>query len=384
MIPFYSGVQSIKNHVDNYLLNWQHQMDAVFVTSQNTVDAPTPFDRSNFYLCDNLPYQMIEIAEGIHGEYLLTEISPSRALSFSLFIDPLVQLKSDLCLDQRIELGFVCCFLSTPFWFDKTMTDLINRHRDVLDPFNFGIHPFFDWAMATVFTFGNFQGGPHKRWSPCGGEVSVLEIFGAQEQATEAQRLVGESKLSSIVNHLYHHLCWVDSLLGMGEDPMKNLSMSFVSKQVDKVCLDINSVAPCQLGSFRLGIFTTILIGCGELKQGKHLRQLMFPVKGCASYNHLANTMMDRMSSDHAFAIGTDQEGTSIANDGDDPIAVHHQDRAMQLLSVALGRDQYFRDEIECLLVSEGGQMSTYYATPTLGCFILYLVLYRYRYVSNC
>jgi hypothetical protein len=119
--------------------------------------------------------------------------------------------------------------------------------------------------MATVATFGNFQGGPHNRWSPCGGEVSVLEIFGAQKEATEAERLEGESKLTSIVTHLYHHLCWVDSLKGRGNNPVKDLTLSYVTKHMDKVCLDINSVAPCQLGSFRLGIFTTVLIGCGEL-----------------------------------------------------------------------------------------------------------------------
>jgi hypothetical protein len=352
MVPFSYGVEDIRRHVQDYLANWQHGMDQVVFTGRE-VNAPTPFDRSNFFLDDNLPYKNIEISDGIFGDYLLTEISPSRVLSFSLFIDPLVQLKDDLCFDQRIELGFVCCLLSSPFWFDKTMNHLIVKHRDNQDPFKFGIHPFFDWAKTTVATFGNYQGGPHSRWSPCGGEETVLEIFGAQTAATATQRLDGESKLSSIVNYLYHHLCWVDSLEGRGDDPMKDLTLSYVTKHMDNVCLDINSVAPCQLGNFRLGIFTTVLIGCGDLKQGKHLRQLMFPVKGCASYNHLANTKMDSMSVSRAIALSTDQEGTSISNDGDAPIHVLHHDRAMQLLSVALGRDQYFRDEIECLLVSD-------------------------------
>jgi hypothetical protein len=352
MVPFASGLESLRTHVQEYLVKWQSEMDRVF--HGTTLDAPTPFDRSNFYLSDNLPYQNMEIGEGICGDYLLTQISPSRVLSFSLFIDPLVQLKGDLCLDQRIELGFVCCFLSSPFWFDKTMNDLIVKHRDDLDPFNFGIHPFFDWATATVATFGNFQGGPNNRWSPCGGQFSLLKIFGAQKIATKAERLEGESKLTSIVTHLYHHLCWVDSLEGMGEDPLKDLILSSVIKQMDNVCKKINLVASCQFGSFRLGIFTTVLIGCGDLKPGKHLRQLMFPVKGCASYKHLADTTMDSMSIGRAFALSKYQEGTPIANDGNDPIAVHHHDCAMQLLSVALGRNQYFRDEIECLLVSEG------------------------------
>jgi hypothetical protein len=352
MIPFSSGVEGITRHVVDYLAKWQHGMDQIVFTGRE-FNAPTPFERSTFFLDDNLPYESIQLSDGIFGDYLLTEISPSRVLSFSLFIDPLVQLKEDLCFDQRIELGFVCCLLSNPFWYDKIMNDLIVKHRDNQDPFKFGIHPFFDWAMTTVATFGNYQGGPYSRWSPCGGEVSVLETFGAHAGATETQRLEGESKLSLIVGHLYHHLCWVNSLQGRGDDPIRDLQLSFVKRHMDNVCLDINSVASCQLGSFRLCMFTSVLIGCGDLKEGKHLRQLMFPVKGCASYNHLANTQMDRMSPGRASALSADQEGTTIANDGDDPIAVVHHDRAMQLLSVALGRDQYFRDEIECLLVSD-------------------------------
>jgi hypothetical protein len=198
MVPFSYGVEDIRRHVQDYLANWQHGMDQVVFTGRE-VNAPTPFDRSNFFLDDNLPYKNIEISDGIFGDYLLTEISPSRVLSFSLFIDPLVQLKDDLCFDQRIELGFVCCLLSSPFWFDKTMNHLIVKHRDNQDPFKFGIHPFFDWAKTTVATFGNYQGGPHSRWSPCGGDVTVLEIFGAQTAATATQRLDGESKLYILI-----------------------------------------------------------------------------------------------------------------------------------------------------------------------------------------
>jgi hypothetical protein len=365
MIPFSYGVEGIKRHVEDYLVKWQRAMNNVVFTGR-MVDAPTPFDRSNFWLDDNLPYKTMKISDGIFGDYLLTEISPSRILSLSLFIDPLVQLKDELCLDQRIELGFVCSLLSSPFWFDKTMIDLIVKHRDNLDPFNFGTHPFYDWAKSTVETFGNYQGGPNARWSPCGGEVTVLETFGAQTEATATQRLLGESKLTSIVSYLYHHLSWVDSLVGMGENPLNDLPLSFVKQHMDNVCLEINNVAPCQFGSFRLGIFTTVLIGCGELKPGKHLRQLMFPVKGCASYKHLFNPTMDRMSNARAFALSTDQEGTIIANDGCDPIAIQHHDRAMQLLSVALGREHYFRDEIECLLVSDEGRLYTTADNTTL------------------
>ena len=45
---------------------------------------------------------------------------------------------------------------------------------------------------------------------------------------------------------------------------------------------------------------------------------------------------------------------TPVCNDGDDKIEDQDMERAMILLSNAIGRPQYFRDEIECLLVSVG------------------------------
>jgi hypothetical protein len=77
MVPFSYGVEDIRRHVQDYLANWQHGMDQVVFTGRE-VNAPTPFDRSNFFLDDNLPYKNIEISDGIFGDYLLTEISPSR------------------------------------------------------------------------------------------------------------------------------------------------------------------------------------------------------------------------------------------------------------------------------------------------------------------
>ncbi len=100
-------------------------------------------------------------------------------------------------------------------------------------------------------------------------------------------------------------------------------------------------------------MFTTVITGCGDLKPGKHLRQLMFPVKGCASYKHLACPSGDLMSFDRAAHLGSSEPGITVANDGDDRIVSEYHDRAMRLLSSALGRQNYFGDEMECLLVRD-------------------------------
>jgi hypothetical protein len=350
-IPFYYGLESTKKHIDNYLQKWQSDINQKFGGIAEV--APTPFDRSPFFLDDCLDFKRLEISPGIWGDYLLTVINPSRVLSFSMFIDPLVKIKNDLCLDQRLELGFVCSLLNNPFWFHKTISRLTVRHQDVDDCFHFGIHPFYDWAKLTMDTFGSWQGGIHNRWSPCGGSVDMLMIFGAQPDASTDQRIAGESKLSNIVGLLYRHLCWVNSLQDRGDNPTVDLPLDFITKQLDSVCSQVNDVASCQLGAFRLSMFTTVITGCGDLKPGKHLRQLMFPVKGCASYKHLACPSGDLMSSDLAAHLGSSEPGITVVNDGDNRIVSEYHDRAMRLLSSSLGRQNYFRDEMECLLVRD-------------------------------
>jgi hypothetical protein len=200
-------------------------------------------------------------------------------------------------------------------------------------------------------TFGSWQGGIHNRWSPCGGQVDMLKTFGAQLDASPAERIAGESKLTDIVDLLHQHLCWVDSLEGRGDNPTDDLPLDSLTQQLESVCSRVNDVASCQLGPFRLSMFTTVHTGCGDLKPGKHLRQLMFPVKGCASYKHLADPSGDSMSTSRAANLGSSKPGITVVNDGNDRIVGEYHDRAMRLLSSGLGRQHYFRDEMECLLV---------------------------------
>ncbi len=92
------------------------------------------------------------------------------------------------------------------------MTRLLERHSDPLCDFQFGIHPFYDWSRSTIETFGTWQDGPYNRWSPCGGDRSILEIFGAGLDATPLAKEKGIDLLEGVLEILLLHLQWVDSL----------------------------------------------------------------------------------------------------------------------------------------------------------------------------
>lgn len=130
-----------------------------------------------------------------------------------MFINSIVKLQDHLKLDQTIELALACSFLLNPFWFDWSMSTLIQRMADPNDTFELGLHPFYDWASTTVEIFGTWQGGPYNRWSPCDGtKHTVLETFGAQPNATPIQRMQGEKKLSQVVAILCRHATWINIL----------------------------------------------------------------------------------------------------------------------------------------------------------------------------
>lgn len=331
-----------------YLQDLQVEYDRLFYGRDDDVRV-TPFDRLGFYLDDTLESRPIAIGGGISGNYIIVKIGPSRVLSMSMYIDPLIRMQDYLCVDQCIEMNFVCTFLNNPFWFHHVMTDFANKCNNAEDPFEFNSHPFYDWADSTVRVFGNWQGGPLGRWSPCG--IDILAVFGAQQGATEAEKEEGRQKLVEIVSILQSYMGWVNELDGRGIDPIEDLTRAGIKAKMISVCTDIKSVVPCDFNLFRLSVYTTMNIGCGLLTAGHHLRQLMFPVKGTAAYNHLRCPSGDRMSIERASVIGEGLTGTDVINDGDDGIPEGEHDRAMKFISNGMGRLCYCRDEVECILV---------------------------------
>mmetsp|Transcript_118302 Transcript_118302/g.232253 ORF Transcript_118302/g.232253 Transcript_118302/m.232253 type:complete len:1455 (-) Transcript_118302:1531-5895(-) len=353
--PFRKFLSPVAVHARHYLEKWHRSVQAVFEGKTSTI--PSAYNRSAFFLDDILDYSLISISDkgrhkqSISSEYILTEINPSRTLSMSMFINIIVKLQRFIEFDQTIELAFACTFLSNPFWFDWSMSSLLQRLNDPNDSYALGLHPFYDWADITISIFGTWQGGPYNRWSPCGGsKESILETFGAQPDATREARECGERKLSQVVSILYDHIAWINSLSSAVTNPLIDMPLDSIKAKCDKTIMQISKVTSCQFSHFRLGILTTILSGCGLLKEGKHLRNLMYPVQGSASYKHLHSPDADYMSPQRARALGNNETNVPISNDGKGFIPDEHQDLFMQYLSGELGFKVYMRDEIECIL----------------------------------
>ena len=354
-VPFHKCVSPIAEHARQYMGKWDNCMHTVYAGKTSTI--PNHYDRTAFFLDETLEYTLVQIAEegqhrqSISDQYLLTEVNISRTLSFSMFIDPIVKLQSHLQFDQTMELAFACSFLSNPFWFNWSMNLLLQRLDDPQNQFEFGMHPFYDWIHCTIEIFGNWQGGPYNRWSPCGGnKETILETFGAHPGATKLERDLGETKLSQVIAVLWDHVDWINSLAPFGVNPVVDMPLTSMKRRCDETIKEIARVASCQFGHFRLGIFTTILSGCGLLKVGKHLRHLMYPVKGSASFKHLDHPFTDMMSQKRARALADNKVNESISNDGNGSVEEDHHDSFMQYLSAELGFKVYLRDEIECLL----------------------------------
>lgn len=335
--------------VKSYLHTWQQDMDRIF--SGKTTNVPTPFNRENFFLDDSLPFKPVTYFECMQEDFILTVIGPSRILSLSLFIEPIYLLRKRLLFDQRLELCFAASFLSNPFWFDHVLRLLIGRDNDPQDSFQFALHPFFDWVQTTQEIFGGqWQGGPHNRWSPCGGGKPVTELFGATQDCSKEQRRVGQIRLEKVISILYKHVCWMNTLSGCGDKCIHDMPLDMIQRQMETTRKAIHDVVPCQFSLFRLSIFTTLIIGCGEATPGRHLRQFMFPIKNTASYEHLKNTSLGQISKEQATELCRNINLATTLNNGNTQINPDSHDLAMLYLSAYLNLPVYNRDEMECVL----------------------------------
>ena len=356
ILPFNSLLSSISVHCNPYLAKWQNNINQVYGGQSQLV--PHPLDRTNFFVDDCLPFATINISSGsqhqphVTGEYLLTEVSPSRILSFSMFIDPIVDLKEVLCYDQRLELCFVASVLSNPFWFEQAITSLTQKHLNPENPFFFGVHPLNDWSKETISIFGSWQGGPHNRWSPFGGGTPFPTLFGAHPGATKLEQKRGETLLESVIQVLYHHLQWVNSLDEIvSDDLVRDLPLSMIESHMTSVTEAIFQIVPCEFNVFRLQVFTALVAGCGDMKQGSHLKALMYPAKGSASFKHLTHPNQDQITRTQALSLCSQQEHpTSIYANDTEGVQSQRHDQLMLYLSNEIGMTRYLRDETECIL----------------------------------
>ena len=201
---------------------------------------------------------------------------------------------------------------------------------------NFQTNPFFDWIDETVKIFGNWQGGPYNRWSPSG--------------ISDIKAVVGPH-LQSIVSVLKGLVDWIDS--NTMNTNAEDISMHLIKNQLAIFCKNMNNIVNCEFNMFRMGVFITMINGCGITRPGKHLRQISIPVRNTASFEHLLDPSGDSMSYNQSSILADSQLNSvsSVVNDGKFAgVKEGDHDDAMRALSQELGMKEYFRDFIECIL----------------------------------
>eukprot|EP00980_Cylindrotheca_fusiformis_P008069 scaffold1721_cov98-Cylindrotheca_fusiformis.AAC.2 len=307
--PFTKGINACVRNINTYTDKVNNEYRRIFA-GYEIEDIPTAMERSKFFLDESLLSVEEDVGDGNNRWYLFTKLGPSRIFSLSMFLHPLVRLRHHLAFDQMMELCLVASLLNNPLWFNPVMMDLADMEFDEENEFSFGQHPFYDWFDATVQTFNKpgtplakvkWQTSRRRRFSPFGGDRSPGEIFGALPNGDS--RLEGEGKLEGIMTVLYSLVEWIDSLEGKGRHPITEISITLIRSRMESCCREISLIVPMQMGLFRVGLFVSLMTGCGLLKDGVHLRQLAFPVKKCASFEHLINPSGGVITEEHGLAL---------------------------------------------------------------------------------
>jgi hypothetical protein len=228
------------------------------------------------------------------------------------------------------------------------MNELIqgtNAQSGPLVPFCFGEHPFYDWAELTKNTFGLYQGGPYSRYS-CGG-TDPASIFGSKLEGDDKWRASGKQKLEEVIGILCELVCWVDSLKDTENVPIQEMCKN-VSNVVARTWIGYAAVS---LDTSEWESSLTIVSGSGMLESGRHLRRLVFPVAGTASYNQLKKTNIDYLLIDQMKALEI------FVNDPEESYQTEEQVVEIEFLKrwcgwfVAINdRPVHLRDKMETIL----------------------------------
>ena len=241
--PFSKGVSACNINLASYLRCLQESYRIIFLDHGHL--PPSPFDRTNFYLDDNLAYKEVNICSDLEGDHLpiviqvlLPMISPSRVFSFSMFIEPIFWLRNrGIEYYRLIKVAFYGSLLNTPYWYYHIIGTLVGRLDDPNDTFKFRDNPMLDILEHTINTFGKWQTSICKRYSPAGGEVDIPKIFGVDgATGTENTVVRGRQRLDAIVNILVDYTIWIDEeLAGKGWNPEVDMPLPFIKRKMEDV-----------------------------------------------------------------------------------------------------------------------------------------------------
>ena len=132
-----------------------------------------------------------------------------------------------------------------------------------------------EYASIASSVFGMIAGGPLPRFSA--SAVDWNKFFRCDE--------TNEPKLELVKLRLIQFLRNIDDL-------PDEATMEDITTVVKSCNEDIKNVVPCQLGEFRLLILAQLASLTGFILRPRALlRNLIYPVKGAASYHHMAGEM---------------------------------------------------------------------------------------------
>ena len=337
-----NAIITASDNTKRYLSHLQKSYDHLFA-SEDISRPITAFDRTEFYVDNQLPSISYEVRKDKSIRLITPMIGVSRILSNSMYIDPIFRLHGILHYDQSIELVFVSSLLCCPIRYYHTLNKLIKRHLDVTDSFRFQEHPFYDWLDATVFDYGNdWQGGGHQEYRRYSCMGLTVEDFYQMFGKTSDERRVKKDKLCSTIKVLHDYLMWINCLGWQNKIP--------TIASLRNKCKEVTSNIKMEFGEFRLADFTSTAIGAGMLYPGKHLRQLSYPIKNMASYNHLCNPLEGVMTEEESKQLCDNMVINIDSNKRSKIIQEIEHGEAMLQYTYNLGLYHYKRDTSEVLL----------------------------------
>ena len=297
-----------------------------------------PVDLSDFFLDADLPFEKnvpilnenTKKENQIYQNLLFLTIGTSRVLSMSGFIDPLYQSTNDFSKDQLLELCFLVSFMGTPVIFNEAMTRLQENSIP------FAIHPIYNVVDYIETNMGSITAGIKPRFSCCSKTFQNLIMNTNREEMD--QRLV------DLVKSLMSWITIINSYYG--ESQPENIPIGELRISMEQVVQSIKFSLKCaklDFSCFRLSIFTNMIIALRLVQPGPHLRQLNFPHKGTASWDHLCTpTKQPVISSENRTDMEHQSQTLVDLNLGDD-----NMDECMRTVSDMARFPEYERDAIE-------------------------------------
>ncbi len=359
-MPYKSIVQKIKENIEVYLKNLQDNYDQCFPGNGIEYTRITPGLYASFFLDNTMTKTVYNIGEGdsvINQELITPMIGPSRLMSWSMSIEPLVMLRKQLSRRQLMELAFIGSLLNTQLRFHHVLMHLASSDMQ------FNEHPIYDWFDTSVRMFNDkIQGGGidgMQRYSP---HPWTANDFRSYFGGTNDEQTVSKKRIVDILIVLDQLLQWMDEDLFYVTEGKTHAEIiqQITHQKLMRKYEETVALIPKELdfGLFRCSVFLTLCTGCGLLKPGKHLLHIHIPTPNTAAYKHLVSPFSNEIDIGSIGSHCNDDERSRprISNQSDQEtknnkiLDTKYLDEVMIEVSNELRRPFPSRGEIDVML----------------------------------